>query len=464
MNTPPELTATSTAGPAATTPARRLPWRLRALRWHRALALAGATTLILWGSSGLLHPLMTSFGPQQKVFYPPRVPLALGDGPEFHDILSAAGITTAQAIRIVAGETSPLLQVTTSGTAERRYFALDTGAELPGHDARQAEFLARHYLDLPPTQAHVENISVVHAFSPTYPAINRLLPVYRVVFDTPDDLVAYVHTETMALAAVDNRFKQGLQTAFQLIHTWSWLPPGAEWLRVLLIALAMLAVLGMATSGVVMLWSLRRGRRAGARRWHRLAGWCLVLPALAFGTSGLYHLLHAAGTAAPTGQHLSPPLATTAIAYPLRAQWPDMTRGLDVTGVSLIEDAAGTLRYRLELAPGAAPPVDPHAIREARFAGLPRTGPALYLDAARGAAWPAGDREFALQLGERFSGLSRSHVTATTLVTRFGPGYDFRNKRLPVWKLDYGAPLHASLFVDTRTGVLADVVVSLDVV
>ena len=42
------------------------------------------------------------------------------------------------------------------------------------------------------------------------------------------------------------------------------------------------------------------------------------------------------------------------------------------------------------------------------------------------------------------------------VVTRFGPDYDFRNKRLPVWRIDYGAPVNATLFVDTATGVLAD--------
>lgn len=42
------------------------------------------------------------------------------------------------------------------------------------------------------------------------------------------------------------------------------------------------------------------------------------------------------------------------------------------------------------------------------------------------------------------------------LVTRFSHEYDFRNKRLPVWRVDYGAPVKASLFVDTGTGVLVD--------
>ena len=42
------------------------------------------------------------------------------------------------------------------------------------------------------------------------------------------------------------------------------------------------------------------------------------------------------------------------------------------------------------------------------------------------------------------------------VVTRFGPDYDFRNKRLPVWRVDYGAPVKASVFVDTASGVLVD--------
>ena len=459
--------ASDLSSPAASrtpgTMARRVPWRLRALRWHRQLALLGATALVLWGLSGLLHPLMTTFGPQQRVFYPPQAPLTVAGGPEIHAILEAAGITQARAVRLVAGPAGALLQVTTTAHAPRRYFALDTGAEQAGHDPRQAEFLARHYLALPEDAVAVETVTAIHEFSASYPPINRLLPVYRVSFATPDALIAYVHTETGALAAVDNRFKQRVQTLFQLVHTWSWIPPAAEWLRVAGIAVLLLAMLGMALSGTLMLWKMRRISHAtGARRWHRSAAWILVLPALGFGLSGLYHLVQATTAPVPAGQRLSPPLATDDIAYPLRAQWTDLTRGLDIRGLSLVQDAARRLYYRLELAPDSAEPRDTDAIRNARFDGVPRTGPALYVDAASGVPWPAGDREFALQLGERFSGLPRDAVTDMAFVTRFGPAYDFRNKRLPVWRIDYGAPLETSLFVDTRSGVLADVLAHRD--
>ena len=60
------------------------------------------------------------------------------------------------------------------------------------------------------------------------------------------------------------------------------------------------------------------------------------------------------------------------------------------------------------------------------------------------------------QLAQLHTGLPREAVLKASLVTRFGGDYDFRNKRLPVWKFEYGAPLNASVFVDTATGVLAD--------
>jgi hypothetical protein len=63
----------------------------------------------------------------------------------------------------------------------------------------------------------------------------------------------------------------------------------------------------------------------------------------------------------------------------------------------------------------------------------------------------------ALQLGEKFTGAPREAIKNVTLVTRFGPAYDFRNKRLPVWQLDFGSPVNSTIFVDTSTGVLADV-------
>jgi hypothetical protein len=68
----------------------------------------------------------------------------------------------------------------------------------------------------------------------------------------------------------------------------------------------------------------------------------------------------------------------------------------------------------------------------------------------------SGDKDLARAIARRFTGAPDSAVTGVELVTRFGTDYDFRNKRLPVWRVDYAAPVNASLFVDTNAGVLVD--------
>jgi uncharacterized iron-regulated membrane protein len=426
--------------------------RLKALSWHQWLALFGGLALLLWGSSGLVHITLSSFGPQVAVFLPPERPLDLEGARPLHETLAEAGISEAAAIKLVVGEEENLLQVTTLPDAPRRYFRLDSGEELPGHDQRHAVFLARHHAGLP--EADVLSVTQVTAFSDAYPAVNRLLPVWRVRFDRDDGLTYWVHTETGAIAAVSNDWKAGAQRLFQGLHSWNWLKGQAESLRVLLVGALVSTLLALSVSGMVMLWTSRHKAR-GRRRWHRRAGWVLGLPLICFSATGVWHLVQNGWAEPGRTLTLSAPMQVPAQGWALTQQWPEIADGLDVRGVSLVETVDGQKLYRLALAPQANPQ-GADAIRTARFDGVSTTGPALYLDAVTGTPWLPGDKELALQLGERFTGLDRGHVRSARLITSFGPGYDFRNKRLPVWALDYGAPLKATLFVDTATGVLAD--------
>lgn len=425
-------------------------------RWHQQLAIIGGIALLMWGVSGLLHPLMTIFGPQQAVFMPPMQPIDLQGSRPIGATLAEAGIERAEAIRLVPGHHGPLWQVTQAQDRERRYFEPDTGAELPRHDREQALWLARHWLAKPDTP--VKDIVWVTEFSSAYPAVNRLLPVWRVTFDTEDALTAWIYTETGSLASVSNDWKMGVQRWFQWVHTWSFLPRDAEWVRVLLITALVGTLFLMAATGVGLLFSIRRKLRApGSRGWHRVAAYALALPVLALSGSGIFHLIQNGWDEPARVLRLSPPISVATTDFGLHEQWLAITDGISVAGVSLVEAADGTMLTRLALMPPRdGSPATPSAIRNARFDGIQPTGPALYLDNRTGMPWAQGDRELALQLGERFTGAPRSALQSATLVTRFGAGYDFRNKRLPVWRLDYGAPIHASIFVDTATGVLAD--------
>lgn len=426
------------------------------LKWHRRLAWLGFAALLLWGASGLLHSWLTLFGVQPAVFAPPQRQLDLFTSLPFDQILANAGIGQAVAVKVVVGEGENLLQVTETQLKPRRYFSLKTGKELPNHDKVYAAFLARHFMNLP--YANIASVEWIDKFSSDYHPVNRLLPVYKVSFDQADGLNALVYTETASLAGVSNNAKQRVQTAFQWFHTWSWMPEAAETPRVVIMAVVVGALVLMSLTGLSMLILIRRKVRAqGAKGWHRIAGYVLVLPVFMFSFSGVYHLLQHGWPSDTSHLTMGKPMDLSLVKFPIHSDWAELSRDLKVTGVSLVADVSGATYYRLALPLAKTEvPQGEKAIRNARFDGVQPTGPAMYVSSADGKTWSGGDQELAHQLAQYHTGLPREAVRNVTLVTRFGPDYDFRNKRLPVWKFEYGAPLNGSVFIDTATGVMAD--------
>lgn len=438
-------------------------------RWsfskHQWLAVIGGISLLIWGLSGLTHVWLSLFGPQQAVFMPPAQTVDLADAKPIAQTLANAGITKPVAVRTVPSAQDTLLQVTTDPLGERRYFDPATGTEKPGHDRAQAEYLARHWLA---EKRPVTATTLQTAFDDDYPWVNRQLPVWKVQFTGDDGLVAYIHTETGTLAAVNTHAKAAQQRVFRWLHTWDWFPQSAEWLRVAVVSVMVASLAALAITGIVMLVAIRRCKRMpGARGWHRISGYVLALPLLMFSLSGIYHLVQFSLEPPISQMRMARPLDLSAERFPVEEDWAKLAQGKQVRGLTLIEGPQGQPLYRLDLA--AAPmasggehdhhahkmPTSPDAIRKARFDGLQPGVAAVYVDASTGKSLPLADRELAVAIAMRFAG-SGAPVTGTTLVTRFGTDYDFRNKRLPVWKVDFGAPVNASLFVDPATGVLAD--------
>lgn len=449
-------------------------------RWsyskHRWLAILAAISLFIWGLSGLTHIAMVLFGPQQVEFMPPQRPLDLSGTRPIADTLAFAGIRRAVAIRTVPGPQTSLLQITGDPMQPRRYFDLASGRELVDHDRAQAIFLARHFLG---ERRPITSIALQREFDAEYPMVNRLLPVWRVRFAGNDQVTAYVHTETSSLAAVNNRTKTRLQSLFQALHTWEWVPDSMDWLRVGVIVLMVSSLAAMGVTGIAMLVTIRRKKRAtGVRGWHRMSGYVLALPLLMFSLSGIYHLIQSAIERPISHLRMAKPIDLSGQRFPIAEQWQEVTAGLDVASVSLIEGEGGRPLYRLGLpslasesgksehdhtgdgnarrAEPAHSPVTAYELRNARFDGMQPTGPAYYIDAVTGEAAPQGDREIARIIANRYLGVSDAPITGMELVTRFGIDYDFRNKRLPVWRVDYGAPYHSSVFVDTATGTFID--------
>lgn len=467
--------------------------KTKTARWsyskHQWLGLIGGISLLVWGLSGLTHIAMVLFGPQQAEFMPPAATVALEGGRPIAATLAEQGIAEAVAVKTVPAPGGGVLwQVTPAAGGARRYFRPADGSEVTGGDRAQAAFLARHYLA---TDRAITTARLQTEFDADYPWVNRLLPVWKLEFAGDDGLTAYVHTETSSLAAVNNTTKTRLQSVFRALHRWEWVPPGMDWLRVVVIALMVGSLLALGLTGMAMLVTVRRKKRLpGARGWHRIAGYVLALPLIMFSASGIYHLIQSAMVPPMSQLKMGKPVNVASGKWPIEADWALIAKGRDIASVALVEGAEGQPLYRIGLAPpkdamgggehdhGAGKPSPAHGmaghdhaammaaqaktpttdaeIREARFAGIKPDGPAIYLNAATGAVEASGDKDLALAIARRFTGAPDSAVTGVELVTRFSHEYDFRNKRLPVWRVDYGAPVNASLFVDTGAGVLVD--------
>lgn len=460
----------------------------RRARWsnskHRLLALVGGISLLIWGLSGLTHIAMALFGPQQAQFMPPVAQVALSDARPISETLAATGITEAVAVKTVpAADGNSLWQVTEEPMVPRRYFSPSDGSEIADGDQAQAVFIARHFLA---TDRDIVSANLQTEFDADYPWVNRLLPVWKVQFAGDDRLTAYVHTETSSLAAVNNSTKEGLQTAFRIMHTWEWVPEEMDWLRVIVMALMVGSLFALAATGVIMLVTVRRKKRApGAKGWHRIAGYVLALPLIMFSVSGIYHLVQSALALPGTQLRMGNSVNVASGAWPVERDWSALADGRNIASVALVEGDHSEPLYRIGLSPkpgtigggehdhGSDDMADhDHAsimapandetpktdaeIREARFSGIKPDGPAIYIDAATGEIAPEGDQDIALAIARRFSGAPDDAVTNIELVTRFSSEYDFRNKRLPVWRVDYAEPVNATLFVDTGSGVLVD--------
>ncbi|WP_379921899.1 PepSY-associated TM helix domain-containing protein [Erythrobacter sp. R86502] len=469
--------------------------KTKTARWsyskHQWLGLVGGISLLVWGLSGLTHIAMVLFGPQQAAFMPPAAEVALEGARPIAATLAEQGIAEAVAVKTVPAPGGGVLwQVTPAADGARRYFRPADGSEVTGGDRVQAEFLACHYLA---TERPITSAKLQTEFDADYPWVNRLLPVWKLEFAGDDGLIAYVHTETSSLAAVNNTTKTRLQSVFRALHTWEWVPPGMDWLRLVVIGLMVGSLLALGLTGIAMLVTVRRKTRLpGARGWHRIAGYVLAVPLIMFSASGIYHLIQSALVPPVSQLTIGQPVDVASGKWPVEADWALIARARDISSVALVEGAQGQPLYRIGLAPttgamgggehdhgptkaaadhgmaehdhaamiaaqsASKMPIADTEIREARFNGIKPDGPAIYLDAVTGSVVTSGDKDIARAITRRFTGAPDSAVTGVELVTRFSHEYDFRNKRLPVWRVDYGAPVNASLFVDTGTGMLVD--------
>ncbi|WP_240433637.1 PepSY domain-containing protein [Solimonas sp. K1W22B-7] len=384
------------------------------MRWHRRLSLLAGVSLLLWASSGLLHPLMSWTNPRPAAMAPPvGEPLDLPAQPPV--LAEPAGI-----LRLLRQDGRVLWQRASSDRQQLRYVDAASGEPVAGADRERAILLARHYtgLAVEPLASVVE----VRHYDREYPAVNRLLPAWRVEFADARGLTAYVSTGEDRLASLTDRRKRLLLTLFQTVHTLDFLD-GAEGLRLGLGLSAVGSVLAMAMLGIGLLLRLRRRSAAPqARRWHRGLAWIAWAPVLMFSASGLFHLLRLSPLLLP-----APAVPAQAVQGPL--SWPGELAG--ARSLSLLPLGEGSAVWRARY--------DAKRLR--------------LFDARSGA--PLADEA---ALARRLAGAGAS--ADARLQAGFSDEYGFANKRLPVWRIEGEGE---RVFVDTAFGLVAARAGGLDV-
>ena len=231
----------------------------------------------------MLHPIMTRMQPEPaRLTLEHRVP-SLEHAIPLDRVLADGNIAKLSDCRIVSWDGKSYYQISLPGTPRRQYFDLTDGSLLTDGDHRYAEHLARQFVG--EIAAPVRDARIVESFDWEYPRINRLLPVWRIEFDRPDAMRAYVETRTGRLGTIVDRFKAFSSVEFAILHRWQWLdlvaPPGA---RLVVLSLFLAAALAVTLSGCwiyLLRWSLSSARWS-LRRVHRLLGISISLVSCRF--------------------------------------------------------------------------------------------------------------------------------------------------------------------------------------
>ncbi len=451
-----------------------------------------AIGLLMFVVSALMHPLMVWTGPQSVQFRPPsfsfepqQAQQKLAEGLKQLSNLDKSSISVAKMVPTAQGA---MLQVT-GETGARRYYPL-SGEQRDYSDKQQALWLAQYYTG---EAREIDSLLYVEDFSVEYPSVNRLLPVFKVVYEGDDHLSVFVHTETNALASINNDWKRGLQSLFQWLHTWSWLDSVPE-LRVFIVAALMLSLLLMSIAGVLLLLLFKR--RLYSRKSiaiHRFIAWSVFLPLTGLLFSGLYHLLHGAlvgdavesrllsisSSQVSSSQSLRSTVNKSAgneqtistLASAINASnILQSLQGQSINSLSLLSvGGEWVLRASIAHQPrSAGAGNDQHShhsiddlkatmkLRNQRFDGRSSEKGARFYSLEGQQRLPLSDPQVVESLARQWLALPHSQKLTLSLVTHFGPNYDFRNKRLPVWQVDVGAEAGDRLFIDPVSGLLVD--------
>jgi hypothetical protein len=417
---------------------------------HRRLSIIIALPVLLWASSGLMHPIMTNVKPAIATQLYAAIPV---DPARIRITLDSAlrrrHLDSISAVRLVHIDTNWFYQVRPTGTgALPIYLSCTNGNVLPMGDWLYAQWLARYFLEgsggaagasaggddccgaatqcvlHPAKGAAVSNVSILKTFDNEYKSINKLLPVYRVDFDRPDHIRIYVETTQDRFSFAMDRSRAAFDAFFRICHTWGWLDLLGPAKLAVVCCVALLAFT-TAALGIWIFFATRR-KTKGLRRLHRLISIVAVLFTLMWSFSGAYHAF--------TQWVSRDEPAVTPTAFAVTGVGPDWSRlqaaiRSPITNFSMAR--IGNRQYWRVCLPG---------------------GKLSYVGIDDYAVLPEGDKQYAIALAGRYAIDPQKDAQ---LLTAFTDEYNFSDKRLPVWRVPTRGAGSERVYVETCSGELA---------
>lgn len=432
-------------------------------QWHRRLSIIIAIPVLLWATSGLMHPFMTSVKPRIKqgatapnVIDSAELKVPLGA------VLQYLHLDSVQQVNVVRMHQQAYYQVEPGS----HYVSARTGEALYNGAEEYAKTLARSFLG--DRNCNITGVTKITGFTDQYRDINRLLPVYKVDFDRADGISIYVDNAGNRMGLATDHFRIAFQKFFTLVHTWEWLDFLGKGRLVVEATLAGLAFT-TAVLGLYIFFFTKKPKANGNARLkyralHRATSIVTVLFTLMFSFSGAYHAL---AKLKPDDRH-DYVVAPYFRAATLQLDMPRLVACLDknttINSLSLVRlneedywrvnqtwfnnsaDLEACCRK-----PGAVVPVN----------AKPKV---TYVRMRDYQVLPDGDERYARELARTFSKLPDGDILSVTPVTAFGGEYEFIDKRLPVMKVSYGGAQPVRYYVETSTGALSVAVSDKDLV
>ncbi len=456
-------------------------------KWHRICSLIVAIPVLLWALSGFMHPVMTSLRPAIALQSLPvstidssKIKLTLGQ------VLKQNKIDSIYSVRMVHIDTNWFYQIGMSRKYNLWYISAKNGNVLPRGDWLYAQYLARLFLEGVPkthknkmsgmdmsmpmsssmdccgeaasavlnnkTGAGIENAALITKFDAEYKSIYCLLPVYKVQFKRSDDIRLYVETGSDRLGIAVDKNRALFTTFFDIVHTWGWLNFLGKG-RLLVVML--IAGLGFFTSlmGLYIFFSTKSKKLPGntvvkARRNHRYTAVVASIFTLMFTFSGCYQAL--SEFTSQEKQVVSAQDSFAATAVPLNINRLQNIVQKPVTNIGLVKmnDQVYWQVYQQN-----SLLLNNHADLMKDLSAAPAL--VTYVNAKNYSVFKEGDELYAKALATKFSRHTINEIKSAELITHFTDEYNFTDKRLPVWKINYPFNQHERYYIETATGVLA---------